>query len=399
MSGAGGPSPEGGLRPNLRPLLLLTAIFFVNFMSRIIQAPMMPLIEEQLNLTHGGAGSLFLTISIGYFITLVGSSFVCSRITHRQAVLLSITAVGIALLGTSLSNGLWGIRFGLLSLGMAAGLYLPSGIATLTTLVDIRHWGKAIAIHELAPNLSFVAAPLVAEVFLAWFSWRLAFAVLGIAALVLSVVFYRFGRGGEFRGDVPSRSSVGSLVGRPAYWILVLLFGLGISSTMGIYTMLPLFLVTEHDITRHVANTLVSLSRISGLVMALVGGWAVDRFGIKAVLRAVLVLTGAATLGIAVADRGVVQVLVFLQPVLAVSFFPAGLAAVSRVSPPNLRNLAVSLVSPLGFLIGGGLVPTLIGISGDLASFSLGIAVVGTLIAVGALLPGLLKYADQSKMT
>ena len=80
-------------------------------------------------------------------------------------------------------------------LGMAAGLYLPSGIATLTTLVDMRHWGKAIAIHELAPNLSFVTAPLVAEAILAWFSWRLAFALLGIAALGLAAVFYRYGKG------------------------------------------------------------------------------------------------------------------------------------------------------------------------------------------------------------
>ena len=61
-----------------------------------------------------------------------------------------------------------------------------------------------------------------------------------------------------------------------------------------------------------------------------------------------------------------------------------------------MRNVAVSLVSPLGFLFGGGMVPTLIGVSGDLASFSLGIIIVGVLIAIGALLPGSLRYYDQS---
>jgi NNP family nitrate/nitrite transporter-like MFS transporter len=50
---------------------------------------------------------------------------------------------------------LWLIQCGLVVLGFAAGFYLPSAIATITSLVDKRHWGKAIAIHELAPNLAF----------------------------------------------------------------------------------------------------------------------------------------------------------------------------------------------------------------------------------------------------
>ena len=175
------------------------------------------------------------------------------------------------------------------------------------------------------------------------------------------------------------------------------MFGLGISGTLGIFTMLPLYLITDHGIDRNWANTLISLSRLSGLGIALVGGWAVDRYGTRRVLQAVLLLNGGATLGLAFAGGSWVLVFVFVQPMLAVCFFPAGLAALSRVSPPNQRNVAVSLVSPLGFLVGGGLVPTAIGISGDVASFSLGISVVGALMVCGALLPGFLKYYDQNQ--
>lgn len=387
---------SNALVPYLKPLLMLTSIFFVNFLSRIIQAPLMPIIEDQLHLSHGAAGSLFLTISIGYFLTLVASSFICAYISHKRMILLSISVLGVALLATSSSTGLWGLRFSLFGLGMAAGLYLPSGIAALTNLIDHRHWGKAIAIHEIAPNLSFVAAPLLAEIMLSAFSWRLAFAVLGVAALVLAAMYYRFGRGGEFRGEAPSILSFKNMVGRPSFWIMVIMFGLGISGTLGIFTMLPLYLITDHGIDRNWANTIISLSRLSGLGMALVGGWAVDRYGTRRVLQTVLLLNGAAILGLAFADGSWLLLFVFIQPMLAVCFFPAGLAALSRVSPPNLRNVAVSLVSPLGFLVGGGLVPTAIGISGDLTSFSVGIGVVGALMAIGALLPGFLKYYDQS---
>jgi NNP family nitrate/nitrite transporter-like MFS transporter len=394
----GFPDEQGnGLAPFLKPLLMLTSIFFLNFISRIIQAPLMPIIEAQLHLSHGGAGSLFLTISIGYFITLVGSSFICAYISHKRMILLSISLLGVALLATSVSTGLWGLRISLLGLGMAAGLYLPSGIATLTHLIESRHWGKAIAIHEIAPNLSFVAAPLVAEVILAAFSWRLAFAVLGAAALGLAAIYFRFGQGGEFRGEAPSILSFKKMVGRPSFWIMVVLFGLGISGTLGIFTMLPLYLITDHGIDRNWANTLISLSRLSGLVMALVGGWAVDRFGTRQVLKAVLSLNGLVILGLALAGGNWVLLFVFVQPMIAVCFFPAGLSALSRVSPPNQRNVAVSLVSPLGFLIGGGMVPTAIGISGDVASFSAGIFIVGAMMMLGALLPGFLRYYDQRR--
>jgi NNP family nitrate/nitrite transporter-like MFS transporter len=280
---------------------------------------------------------------------------------------------------------------------MAAGLYLPSGIATLTHLIESRQWGKAIAIHEIAPNLSFVAAPLVAEVILAAFSWRLAFAVLGAAALGLAAIYFRFGQGGEFRGEAPSILSFKKMVGRPSFWIMVVLFGLGISGTLGIFTMLPLYLITDHGIDRNWANTLISLSRLSGLVMALVGGWAVDRFGTRQVLKAVLSLNGLVILGLALAGGNWVLLFVFVQPMIAVCFFPAGLSALSRVSPPNQRNVAVSLVSPLGFLIGGGMVPTAIGISGDVVSFSAGIFIVGAMMLLGALLPGFLRYYDQRR--
>ena len=64
----------------LGPLLFLTAIFFLNFISRIILAPLMPAIEKDLGISHGEAGSLFLLISAGYFTALLGSGFFSSRL-------------------------------------------------------------------------------------------------------------------------------------------------------------------------------------------------------------------------------------------------------------------------------------------------------------------------------
>ena len=343
------PHPPEAFLPQLTPLLLLTSIFFVNFLSRIILAPLMPRVKADLALSHADAGSLFLLISLGYFTTLLASGFISSRLTHRKTIMLSGIAMGVALFITAFSTSLWGMRLGLVAMGMAAGPYMPSGLATLTTLFNHRHWGKALALHELAPNLSFVLAPLVAEAVLYWFSWRTVFVSLGLAAFMLAIVFASFGRGGEFHGESFKAASLRTIFATPAFWIMAILFSLGISSTLGIYTMLPLYLVTDHGLDRNWANTLIALSRVAAVGIALVGGWATDRFGPQRVLRIVFVLTGILTLFIGLAPGTWIAVAVFLQPVMAVCFFPAGFAALSRVSSAGERNLAVSLTIPMAF--------------------------------------------------
>ncbi len=380
------------------PLLLLTGIFFLNFTARIVLAPLMPTIERELGIAHAEAGSLFLLISFGYFLSLTGAGVLSSRITHRGTVILSAMTVGLALLGISLSTSLRGIRIGLFMLGIAAGIYLPSGIATVTSLISPRHWGKGIAIHELAPNLSFVAAPLICEALLKGFGWRGILALLGGASILAALVFIRLGgKAGKFPGQAPSLASFRAFLTQPDFWIMTILFSLGIGASLGVYTMLPLYLVAERGIERHWANTLVALSRISGLGMAFLAGWTADRFGPRHTMGAVLLLTGMMTVLLGAPWRFCIMAAVFLQPMLAVSFFPPGFAALTRIGPATARNVVVSLTVPMAFLFGGGTIPALIGLMGDLGSFALGIVVVGSLILSGFALSFYLRLPDNSE--
>jgi len=181
---------------------------------------------------HGEAGSFFLLISLGYFAMLLASSIVSSQLNHRKTILLSSVLVGCALLFVSLSWDLWGIRLGFVFLGMAAGLYLPSGIVTLTALVRPNDLGKAIAVHELAPNLAYVLAPLLAETFLRWGSWRTMLMYLGFASMFSGLVFGFWGKGGTFRGEVPNTKTLSSFLFTPSFWLMVVIFALGIGAAM-----------------------------------------------------------------------------------------------------------------------------------------------------------------------
>ena len=385
------------LRSQIGPILFLAGIFFLNFLGRIILAPLLPTIEKDLGLDHAGAGSLFLLISSGYFVSLLGSGFVASRLMHKRTIIVSATAIGLALLVISSSNSLLGISMGLVLLGLAAGLYLPSGISTLTSLISPSQWGKALAIHELAPNLAFVAAPLLSEVLLRWFSWRGILAVMGIGSMVAGMTFGRFGTGGKFPGDAPSITSVRTILAKPAFWIMTILFSLAITGSLGVYAMLPLYLVTERSMDQYWANTLVAVSRVSGLGMAFLAGWATDRFGARKIMAAVFLLTGTMTFLLGVTKGYWMVLIVFAQPMLAVCFFPAGFAALSCIGPSSSRNVAVSLTIPLAFLIGAGAIPAGLGIMGDTVSFAFGFALVGVFILMGFLLSLTLQLPAENE--
>ena len=250
------------------PLLLFMAfIFFINFTARVIFAPLMPTIETDLSLSHSGAGLLFLSISFGYFTGMLGSGFISAVISHKNTISLSAIAVGLTLLPISSSSNKWILLIGLLVLGITAGLYLPSGLATLTAIINPRQWGKAIAVHEMAPNLGFIAAPLLAEFFMFWFSWRVILFVLGVTSLLMGAANTRCGRRVETTGEPPNFGLIRRLAKQKSFVIMLVLFCVGIGGFLGIYTMLPLYLVTEQDISREIANTLVAISRIPGLAV------------------------------------------------------------------------------------------------------------------------------------
>lgn len=388
---------KSAFRAQLGPVYFLVVIFLLNFVSRIILSPLLPTIEKELAISHSQAGFLFFLTSGGYLAGLLSSGLLASRATHRAAIVLSSAGVGAAMLTVAFAADLALMRGALFAVGFAAGLYMPSAIATITSLVDRRHWGKAIAVHELAPNLAFFISPFIAELFLNWATWRAALGVLGASSIVSSLCFARFGRGGDFPGESPFSSAFGALVRAPVFWLMIVLFGLGVSSTVGVYAMLPLYLVTERAFEPTWANTIVAFSRSHGPILGLLGGWASDKLGAGRTIIISLAFTGTTTLLLGLLTETWLSVAVFFQPLLAVWFFPAAFAAIAMITPPNARNLAVSFSVPFGFLIGGGVIPTFIGAMGDAGSFARGFTITGALIAAGALMASLLKLPDDKK--
>jgi NNP family nitrate/nitrite transporter-like MFS transporter len=378
-------------------LALLTVIFFATFISRVILAPIMPVIERDLHLGHAGAGGIFMLIAIGYAAGLFGSGFVSSRLTHRETVATAALACGCSILLIAASHSLWTIRFSLIFLGVSTGLYLPSGMTTITASILPVHWGKAIAVHELAPNLAFILAPFVVEGFLVFWSWQTVLVVIGAASAILGLIFLLFGPGGDSTGEAPTIGNMLLLAAKPAFWIMAVLFGLAIGSSLGFFSMMTLYLVAERGFERETANILIGLSRIPVIAMILVSGWISDRFGPKPTITGVMLLNGLATILLGALPGRWVILMIFLQPMFLACFFPAGFTALSRIVPPSARNLSVSLTTVIAYFIGAGLLPILLGIFGDRETFAAAFLLVGSLTLLSVLLLPRLDLTEGGK--
>jgi len=369
-----------------RSLLLLVGIFYLNFISRIALAPLLPIVEMDLGLGHGEAGSLFFYVASGYATGLLTSGYITARIIHRRMITLSAGMLGLAMLALSFSPSIGAIHAGLFLVGIFTGFYLPSGIAALTELFPRELWGRVMAIHELAPNVAFITAPLLAEGLLKFFSWRSTLSFIGACSLLIGVLFLLLGRGGSEKGAPPSSHAMGTVMARPQFWTMVVFFMVAIGASLGLYTMLSLFLVDEIHFERGTANMLIGVSRISASFVLLLSGFLTDRLGAKKAMMALLSATGISILLLGFFKGPIVTgVLLFLQAASVVCLFPIGFTIISLLFPSELRSVAVSLIIFMGFLLGGGMIPAALGHWAEAFSFSSGFMLLGLLFL--ALLP------------
>ena len=366
----------------LSPVLFLAAIIFLTFLARVIFAPLLVPIEEDFQLSHTEAGSFFLFISVGFCLAMLGSGFVSQKMTHRGTIFLSILASGLALLMIAFSASLIAVRIGLTLLGMAAGLYFPSGLATITSLVDSEHWGKAIALHETGPTMGFVLAPLLAELGLNFTSWRGVLIILGIVCLIVAAVFVLFGRGGRFPGEPPHFSNLRRIFSQSSFWIMAILLGMTAGASLGIYAILPIYLISERGMEQGLVNTIVGLSRVSGLVTVFLAGWLADRLDAKFVMGSIYVLAGILTGLLGLTQNTGLVIVVCVQPAIVNAFFPVAILALSNISPSDTRNVVMSLMIPFVYLFGGGIVPACMGFLGDTYGFAIGFVLMGGLLLV-----------------
>ena len=366
-------------------LLLFWSLWFLNFSTRTIFSPLLPIIEDEFAISHAMAGSIFSFLSAGYTITLLLSGFLSPRIGYKRSIILGFTILISAVFCLKYARSYPSFAVATLFVGLGAGIYLPSVMPLLTAIFARDNWGKAIAFHETAASFSILSIPLLTVVALRFFHWRVLFTILSMAAFVVIIFFCIFSP--DPRPKKEKKAQLSRILIRKDFWIVAILWIFAASNSLGLYNLIPLFLVKEKGMSIEMANTIFGISRIGGFFIVILAGFLVDRYGAKKILFLLLLTTGLTTVGLAL-TQSVPQlvVMLILQATVCSGFFPVAFVVISKITSFNERSIFTGTTIAIGVVVGLGFAPFALGAIADIWNFQYGILFLGVLTAVSCIL-------------
>ena len=375
----------------LLPLFIFWCLWFLNFSTRTVFSPILPLIEDSLSISHGKAGGLYVSLAIGYALTLILTGRFASAWGYKRTVLVGFMGVGLVLPGFQWVESYTAFHILFFFLGIASGAYLPSIIPIITETYDPKHWGKAIGFHDSAASLAIFSSPILVAFGLHYLSWRNLLLILGIVSLLFPIYFWKVSI--EPKHELSTQGNRWSnLFKRKTIWMSGILWIFASASSIGIYSILPLYLIKERGISFGLATNLFGISRAGGMVVPILIGFLIDRYGYRKMLVWGIITTGLSTIGLSLASAlPLIVIALTLQATLSLAFFPIGLASISKLTPLSERAMATGVIISIGVIFGLGLTPFLLGVIADHFDFQTGILGLGMLTTLSSLMVRFLK--------
>jgi NNP family nitrate/nitrite transporter-like MFS transporter len=368
------------------PLFIFWSLWFLNRSTQAVFSPILPIIEDDLSLSHGKAGALFTSLSIGYALTLLLTGRFAPVWGYKKAVVAGSVSLGLLFFAFQWADSYLTFQVLFFFLGAATGTYIPSILPIITETYEHRNWGKAIGFHDSAASVSSLCIPILVAFGLHFVSWRRLLLFLGTACLILPIYFWKVSI--EPKEKASSQwSHTFDLFKRRAIWIMCLLWIFASGSWLGIYSVLPLYLITERGIDFHVANTLFGISRIGGIFSSVLSGFLVDCYGYRTILMLSLCMTGLSTIALSLSSTlTMILITLILQATFSLAFFPVGFATISKLTSLSERSMTTGMIISIGVFFGWGVTPFVLGLIADhLAGFRVGILWLGILTTLSSL--------------
>ena len=268
------------------------AIFFANVghtlthLMMLLYPTVVLTLEKQLALSYGELMWLSVPGLVLYGFAALPAGWLGDRWSAEHMMVLFFIGSGVAGIATGLAQGPLGIACGLAAIGFFGAIYHPVGTAWLVRHAENR--GRMLGWNGIFGSIGVGAGPIVGATLAALYSWRAAFLVPGVVALLLGGALALLVRGGSVvaaKTDVKPQAEPASAEVKRVFLLLsVTMLSTGIIFQAFTSVLPKLFEVRLVDLT---AGGLVGTGGMVSLVFALsaafqfFGGMAADRFSMK----------------------------------------------------------------------------------------------------------------------
>ncbi len=306
-------------------------------------------------------GAIANVFALAFGSGAIPAGFLADRFGSRRILFVCLIASAAMAGLVSLSPNLPILAITMTGLGLATGLYHPTGLSFITR--EVRRRALGIGYHGMAGNLGVGITPVMAAGIAATLGWRAAYIFLGVIALALAFLLLRFSRRGEVQltGNPEEPAASASY---PEQLLLGRLLIVYVANTLagfiyrGTVTFLPLYITQRVHINLWglepvvLGGSFASAALLLGVLGQYVGGHLADRIKLET-----LVVPATAVLIPSLLVMGLSGELVLVSAAGLFAFFnfmgqPTYNSLVAAYTPRRLQGRSYGFAFFAGFGVG-----------------------------------------------
>ena len=172
----------------IRPLPLLTAVNFFNYLDRQVVYSMTPFLAADFGISKFRLGLLSLVNLVVFALASLVSGPIADRVGPRRVIFAGIVLWSVATMGSALSVSFPMLLFFRAVVGLGEGSYGPSANALLCAAAPPEKRGRALGIYNAGMAIGGSAGLFLGAVLAPRIGWRNVFWIAGAPSMILALM-------------------------------------------------------------------------------------------------------------------------------------------------------------------------------------------------------------------
>lgn len=356
---------EGLIRTELvralrRVLPAFLLVHFTHHLSTGLLVPLMPLLRDYFGLSYFRAGLLISAYSVTSGVANLPMGRLGDWMDKRLLLGLGLIGVSLASIGIGLATGYAQVFLLLLLMGTLAGTYHPMATPLISQHFTPATRGTALGVHFIGGSGSNLITPILAGLLARMASWRAAFVLLALPAILTTFFFWGLVKGPSSGGAVSTSERAPEGLREAARLAgLIALASISLQWVVSaVNSFLPLYFVDKHGIAPTDAAMMVGLVVGAGVLSGPLGGALSDRVGKRPIILFSIIVTGPLLYLLTIVPYGAAFfATLILFGMARTSRMPVMESYIMDVAPPQQRGTVMGIYYFLAHEVGGLFAP------------------------------------------
>ncbi|WP_312094963.1 MFS transporter [Niallia sp.] len=341
---------------NTWKIYILAITSFLVGTSQFVISGILDQIAVSVGISVASAGQLITVFALGNAIGTPILIAATAKSNQRKQLLLALTIILLSLLLTVLYNSFGLLIIARVIMGMGTGVFVVTAYNLSSRLAKPGKKIGAMANIAMGYNASLVLGVPIGRVIASAYNWQIIFWIIGLLAIVATIVIFKFIPSMKGEGIIPLRKQLSLLKdSRIVIALSITLFTFLGYSVLNSYIAPFLGSITDE---KYISAILFAIG-IASLAGSKLGGFTADHFGKDNTLLSSLILQLIALFGLFLLMNSTIFIVIMLVfwSVVFMMFGPTqnyNLISLAPQAASIMLSLNSSFVQ-IGFALGSGL--------------------------------------------